>query len=497
MGIIIRQTIRNSLTTYLGIVIGIISTLILFPIILGPEKYGLTRSIIALSTISSQLLSFGLPSAILKYLPNNEIGSEVRTKIFFKIIRPTVYLLIPYIIFFFIFKDNWLNLYNDSILLAYFFWLIIPLLISNIAFTLLSTLARTYYDTVFATTLQEVVLRVLTIIWLILFYFSFIDFSVFMYLFIGTYFINFLALLSYCYFKKIITFTKLDIKDVKLESGLYLYSFYVFMSGFAMIAISNIDLIMVDIFKGLEFTGIYALAMYIGAVINVPRKSLSKILHPIISHSFSINDMEHVEKVYKQSSINQLLFSLLIFIGIVTSIKDLFYYLPAEFAEGSPVIIILGLAYLFDLANGANSQIIITSNFYKFDFISSILLLIIAILLNYFLIPKFGINGAAISTATSIFLFNSIRTLFVWYVLKIQPFKIQTLYIILVGVISYLSVSYINLIAQPIISIIIRSIIITTIYLGLAYKLKLSPEFNTTISEFILKIRSKNTTLHS
>ena len=183
MGIIVQQTIRNSIATYLGVAIGMLSTIILFPNILGAEKYGLTRTLIAISTISGQLISFGLPSAILKYLPSENNSVEEKSIFFLKLIRPVGILLIIYTALFFSFQDRWLKMYDDPTLLIGFFWLVIPLLISTISFTLLSTYVRTFYDTVFATILQEICLRVLIITWLILFYFSKIDFLQFMKLF--------------------------------------------------------------------------------------------------------------------------------------------------------------------------------------------------------------------------------------------------------------------------------------------------------------------------
>ena len=121
LGIIIKQTIRNSVATYLGIAIGMLSTIILFPHILGAEKYGLTRSLIAISTISGQLISFGLPSAILKYLPSRHLEVGERTNFFLKLIRPVGVLLITYIFLFFLFQDSWLHLYDDPSILSGFF----------------------------------------------------------------------------------------------------------------------------------------------------------------------------------------------------------------------------------------------------------------------------------------------------------------------------------------------------------------------------------------
>ena len=42
--------------------------------------------------------------------------------------------------------------------------------------------------------------------------------------------------------------------------------------------------------------------------------------------------------------------------------------------------------------------------------------------INYMLIPIYGIDGAAMATAMSVFVFYSIKTLFVYFKMKMHPF---------------------------------------------------------------------------
>ena len=101
--------------------------------------------------------------------------------------------------------------------------------------------------------------------------------------FVGAYLINMLILLVYSLSQKhyLPSTIKAD-RPFNLKET-FTYSFFAFFSGFTMILVSNIDLIMVDMFEGLENAGIYALAMYMGTVITVPRKSLAKIIHPLLT----------------------------------------------------------------------------------------------------------------------------------------------------------------------------------------------------------------------
>ena len=475
----------------MGIGLGLLSTIFLFPNILGAEKYGLTRSLIAITTISSQIITLGIPNTILKFIPTLNKDQGIRSQFFRKVISPSILLLVIYVTTFFFFESRWLNLYNDSPLLEIYLWLVIPMVFASITFSLFSAFIKASLDTVFATFLQDVLLRILILIFLVLYFFNVLSFPEFMYGFVGAYLINMLILLVYSFSQKYyVTSTKKAYSPFDAKKT-FTYSFFAFFSGFTMILVSNIDLIMVDMFEGLQNAGIYALAMYMGTVITVPRKSLAKIIHPILTKSFNENNLVEIKRIYTQSSINQLLFSLIIYIGILTNLDDLYRLLPNEFSEGKPVIAILGLAYLFDLATGSNGQIIITSKYFRFDFISSLVLMIAAVLLNYFLIPRYGLMGAAIATATSVGLYNLVKTIFVWVVLRIQPFKWHTLSIAVLGLICYFLGEYIYIGMHPIFSIIMRSVILGAIYLGLAYLFCLSNEFNSTINELAVKLKRK------
>ncbi|MBK98440.1 MAG: hypothetical protein CL672_06575 [Balneola sp.] len=492
MGIIIKQGIRNAAFTYLGIGLGLLSTIFLFPHILGAEKYGLTRSLIAITTISSQLITLGIPNTILKFIPTLEKDQGVRSQFFRKIISPCIIFLAIYVTTFFIFESQWLNLYNNSPLLEIYLWLVLPMVFASTTFSLFSAFIKASLDTVFATFLQDVLLRILILILLVLYFYDILSFTHFMLGFVGTYLINVLILLVYSLSQKYYLPSGSEPADPFNSKETFTYSFFAFFSGFTMILVSNVDLIMVDMFEGLQNAGIYALAMYMGTVITVPRKSLAKIIHPILTKSFNENNLAEIKRLYIQSSINQLLFSLIIYVGILTNLDDLYGLLPNEFSDGKHIIAVLGFAYLIDLATGSNGQIIITSKYFKFDFISSLVLIFGAILLNYFLIPRYGLMGAAIATATSVGIYNFIKTIFVWVVLRIQPFKWHTLSILMLGLVCYLLGVLIKIDAHPLLSITIRSIIIGSTYLGLAYTIRLSDEFNSTIKKLVTKLNMKN-----
>jgi len=491
LGIVINQSIRNAIISYTGIILGFISTILLFPNILGAEKFGLTRTMIAIMVIVVQLVSLGLPNSIIKFFPALSEKTSDHKGLYWLFLIPPLFALVLFIVLYSLADNLIFDVYKNSTLLAEYYFYVVPMVVFSTLFGLLNAFIKASFNTVFASFLQDILLRIIVIITLFLFYFDLINFDQFLILFVGNYLLQYVILLVYSFKKGLVNFKfRTSVFDLEMRRSIKKYSFYSFFSGFTMILVGNIDLLMVDVFKGLEQTGVYAIALYVGAVITIPKKSIAKILFPVISMSFQKNDFSNIEKVYKQSSLNMILFGLLIYIGVIANMDNLYSMLPDTFSNGSIVIVIIGLANLFDMVTGANGQIIISSKYFKFDFIASFVLMISAVVLNLILIPKFGLTGAATATATSIFIFNFIKVIYVWTKFKIQPFSLKTGGIILLG----LSVLYLSTLIPKLHSIYfdvpVRSLFMAILYMGAVWVFNLSEEVNGIIKGVVKRIKN-------
>src|SRR5699024_9501591 len=67
LGLIIRQSIKNTLISYVGIALGFVSTILLFPRILTPDEYGLTRLLFSIALVCSQFAHLGVRNIIIRF----------------------------------------------------------------------------------------------------------------------------------------------------------------------------------------------------------------------------------------------------------------------------------------------------------------------------------------------------------------------------------------------------------------------------------------------
>ncbi|MBO6794881.1 MAG: oligosaccharide flippase family protein [Balneolaceae bacterium] len=491
MGIIINQSIKNATISYIGIILGFIATIKLFPNILATDQFGLTRVLLSIMTLSVQFLNFGIPKSIVKFFPPLKAVSDKPQGLFWAFIIPPLLGFIAYSILLIVFDNRLLELYNnESKLLSQYFIYIIPLVFFSSSFGLLTAFLKASFNTVFASSLQEVFLRIITIGTLLLFSFDIINFDQFIFLFIANYALQYILLLAYSLIKGFVKFEiEFSVFSKKKVIEIFQYSFYAFFSGLTVLILGNIDLLMLGSYEGLTKTGIYAIAIYVGSVILVPKKSIGKISFPVISNSFSNNDIHNISDVYKKTSLNQYIAGVIIYIGVIANLNNLFAILPDEYSTGAVVIIIIGLGNLFDMATGANGQIIISSPFYKFDFYSSIFVIVVAIILNFLLIPIYGILGAAVATSISIIIGNITRVVYVWLKFRLQPFSIKILWITILGLLLLFISLQIEEHENYLIDIGIRSVSLLIVYVFAIWKFKISDDVNKLINSLVTHSR--------
>jgi O-antigen/teichoic acid export membrane protein len=184
--------------------------------------------------------------------------------------------------------------------------------------------------------------------------------------------------------------------------------------------------------RGLSDAGIFAIATYVAAIMEIPQRSLTAISIPVLAKSWKDKDFANIKHVYHKSVSNLLAVGLLLFGLIWLNIENLVAFLNWISNKESggydalvPLIFIMGLAKLVDLATGVNGQIIGTSNFWRFDFFTNLFYIVLSIPLNYYLINHYQLIGLAYSNLAALVLYNSVRFLFLYKKFNLQPYTLK------------------------------------------------------------------------
>lgn len=492
MGVIVRQSISNSLITYTGIGLGFILTIFLYPHILNPDEYGLTRVLISASYISSQFAHLGMHNLVMRYYPFfKKADPENHGFLFWAISIPILGFLL-YTILFFLADDLLIQFYEErsALFVEYYLW-VLPLTLFILYYEVLNSYLRSLRDSVTGSLSNEVTLRIIVIVVLTLYFIEWITFSQFIALFVFSYLIQPLTILTQIWKKGAFRLKpNFNLFRRPLYKGMLNYGFYSLFGGLTTVMVWNIDILMLSSFTGLEQTAIYAIAFYIGSVITVPQRAIEKIAAPLLSDFIKNKKWGEVESIYKKTSLNQLILGLLIFGLIWLHIDTLFLLLPEIYAAGKWVVLIIGIGKLIEMGTGSNGIILINSKHYRVSFYTNIVLVVITIVLNYLLIPQYGIEGAAIASAFALFVFNGVKCLFIKLKFGLQPFSLRTLMVAFLGGMAiYLTVG-LNLFDVLWLNILFNTALFLLLYLMPILYFKISPDLNELIQKVITNQRS-------
>lgn len=324
---------------------------------------------------------------------------------------------------------------RSALFVQYYHW-IFPFAFGMLFFSMLEGYAWALQKTVVSNFLKETGLRLITTIIISLNLFGIINFTQFVQLFAFMYLFIFLALLVYLisigHFHitfKISRVTKKFWKKMATMQSLIFGGIVIGSLG------QTIDGILIASLKGLSSAGIYTLAQYVANLVQVPQRSIQSISTGVLAQAWKDKNYPEINRIYSRSCINLLLMALFIFGNIILNVKEAITILgiQANYLTGLEVMMVLGLVRLVDAGTGVNGTIIATSNYWKFDFISGVVMLTILIPLNYYLIVHYGIVGSAYAQLIAYTIYNFIRYEFLRRKFGFQPFNQKTLFALLLG----------------------------------------------------------------
>ena len=141
---------------------------------------------------------------------------------------------------------------------------------------------------------------------------------------------------------------------------------------------------------------------------------------------------------------------------------------------------------------GLNGSIFATSKKYKYDLVFTIVLILSVFALNLYLIPIYGIIGAAISTGCALVFYNLGRLLFVYFVFKLNPFSLRQLPIILIALgVLFLGNAFSDLFDNGILQLAFQCALVIGLFFGPILIFNLEPETNAYLKNGLSQLKRK------
>ena len=484
MGIVIRQSIKNTISTYVGFILGAFNVLFLYTYFLSDEYHGLLAFIISTATIMLPFVSLGTHNAIIKFYSSYNTSDEKNYFISTMLIIPLISVII--LIFLGLTSMDFIKYFlPQSVYITNMnIWVIIITAFSFAYFEVFYSLVKIKLISVFGNFLKEIFHRILIFLLLFLIHYQFINEQQFILCVLCVYVIRTLVMMFYAFRNNPFHF---KLKKTKNLNQIIRYLIVIFLAGAVANFVLEIDKFMIAKYLDISKVAYYAVAIYICSLITVPRRSLFQIANPLSSKLLNEKNFTDLGVLYQKSSLNLLIVCGLVFLLLVFNLSDFYSFIPISYKEGYYVVLIISFTKLYNAFLGNIDGIIFNSKYYNFIVFVGVLLIFTTIYLNYILIPLYGIEGAAISSLIAVCLYNSVKVYYVYLKFKLHPISINTFKVISLILVGFLISFYVNFEFHPFLNIILNSILVSFVYISIVVFLKFSVDFNNLTDKFLGK----------
>lgn len=491
MGIIIKQSIKGAIWSYLGVVVGFFTTAYLYPNYLTPEMVGLFALLMAWSDLFAQFSILGFHGVTARLFPQFRDKSKGHNGFIF---IAFMVMLSGFVLFFitFLFIKPWLVESNleKSALFANYVYLLVPLTFLALLFSVLDSFNKMLYDAVLGTTLKEFVQRILILGILGFYILGWLTPHGLILAYAVAISIKGAFMFFYLLLRKELNFRpQLNFVDQKLKREMISVAIYSILVGIGGSIVFQIDKIIINQVMGLSATGVYTIAFFFGTLVVIPSRTLLKISGTLIADAWKRDDLKTIADIYHKSCLNQFIIAAFLFGGIWINIDNILEILGPEYAEGKWVIFFIGLGYLVDMATGANAHIINLSKYYKMGLWFLLVLVVMVVAAMFLFIPVWGLSGAAAAIALAFFLSNLMRFIFLKIKYNMQPFTLKFMYVPVIFFAAW-GISALIPELKLIPDILLRSAVFTIIFSLMIYFLRVSEDVNKIVETIIGKIIS-------
>lgn len=484
MGIVVKQSVWNLVITGLGFVLGALNVLILAQVYLSDDYYGLWNYVLSTSFLFFPLMSFGIHNTIVKYY-SSYTTKEERDGFLTQMLLWPLFIIIPIIGIIYLAQDTIASYISDkNEITGAFLWCIPMIAIFQAYFEIFYAWVKVHMKTIVGNFLKEVFYRAGAMLTLMMLALGWIDQTEFIYSLMVIYALRALLMniIAFKTYLPVFRFQKL-----MNTSKIINYSIYMIVAGSISTALIDLDKFMLNQYVAIDQIGYYGIAIFIATVIAVPARGMAQITHPLTAGHFNRDEMGDVAQLYKRSSLNLSVVAGFLLVIIFCNLKEFYAMMPPETRIAIPVVFLIALTKFSENLLGSNNAILYNSDLYKVTLWLGLVLTLLAIGLNWWLIPIFGIIGAAIATCMAYLCYAFAKAYYVYMKLKIHPWTSKTwntLFLIaaIIGIFYFWDFTW-----HPLVNIAIKSVLISLIYLGSIYKLKLSSEMNQIIKRYLLR----------
>ncbi len=408
MGVVARQSVLNLGWILLGMAIGYLNAGYLFPRLLDVPEYGMTRLIVSWGSFALLVVGAGMPAVVLRYVPlwKRQGASAIMGVALTYPLLITLLFSFPILVFW----PRVAAYYEDGtgLFLRYGLW-IVPYTLLTAYLTVFVALQRLRLRTASATFWQEVGARLPNTLVILAYAAGWIDLDRFFALFALVPLVGIMGL-----WRSMDPPIRWSWPWKKLSwpqwKELFSYNIYAALTGLPSMLFRHVDMILVGKLLSLAKAGIYGLTILFSILVEMPSKAINPVVTSLMSYHLADRRWSEARSLLHRTLRTAFLLSIGMALLMTVNMPWVLALIKPAYKAAYAVFLWLLFVPLFRVLYMPVMTILSFSPAYRWQTIVNMVGVVINILLDLWMIPRWGLRGAAAASVVAALL----NFLFLW-----------------------------------------------------------------------------------
>jgi O-antigen/teichoic acid export membrane protein len=187
-------------------------------------------------------------------------------------------------------------------------------------------------------------------------------------------------------------------------------------------AMNEMDILMVGALLDTRSAGIYSASARLATLVAFVLNAVNVVIAPMISNLYNSDRLDELRMLVRDAGRTIFIVSVPIALLLFLLSHQFLSLFGAGFDKGQLSLKILIVGQLFNALSGSVGFLLTMTGHHREAAWAIGLGLLLGVALNFLLIPRFGLEGAAIATAISMVVWNGMLVWLVWLRLKVNMF---------------------------------------------------------------------------
>jgi O-antigen/teichoic acid export membrane protein len=204
---------------------------------------------------------------------------------------------------------------------------------------------------------------------------------------------------------------------------LFGFTLPIFLAGFANLFMTQIDRLMVGYFLPSAAVGVFSMAALFSRQIIVVLGAMNSSFAPVISEAYAAGELDRLDELYEATTRYVIGATVIGALPLLVFAEDILRLINPAYSGGAQTLVILAIGYLSVATAGAAGYVLQLSDNERLVLVNHVGMVFVNVALNLLLIPRYGIDGAALATMTTLLVVNLLRLVEVWVLLGMYPYS--------------------------------------------------------------------------